>query len=154
MRFNRFGDATDANYMYGAGGTTLAVGSRVKVVNAGMKTVGLSPQGEAHVYYLELRYGWKQIRPAQYFGSILVDTDPHTALAHAAPNVQEAVHDIRLLPGMTKEEALTARGYPPFHQTMSVAADDWIYYESPGFVDRVHFVDGKITTIEKTDAPE
>jgi hypothetical protein len=40
-----------------------------------------------------------------------------------------------------------------FHRTPGLEADDWLYYESPTVVDHVHFVAGKIASIEHGAAP-
>jgi len=57
------------------------------------------------------------------------------------------------MPGMTKWEAATARGYPPFHRTTSPDADEWTYYESRDVVDVVQFVNGHIASITPGPAP-
>lgn len=38
-------------------------------------------------------------------------------------------------------------------RTPSVAADEWVSYQAPGFVDHVVFVGGKIQSITRAPAP-
>jgi hypothetical protein len=50
----------------------------------------------------------------------------------------------RLRKGMTKEEAILARGYPPVHRTYSTEDDRWIYQQNRFAVQMVVFADGKL----------
>ena len=43
--------------------------------------------------------------------------------------VQTNIKNGNVVTGMTKEEVLHARGYPPFHQTISLKADLWKYWD-------------------------
>jgi len=69
-------------------------------------------------------------------------------------NIAAGIKDGRLVEGMTKDQALIARGYPPRHRTPSLELNEWLYYETPGFVDRVVFVDGKLQSVTRGPAPE
>ncbi len=46
--------------------------------------------------------------------------------------------------GMTKEEAILARGYPPVHRTYSTEDDRWIYWQNRFVTQTVVFADGKL----------
>ena len=50
----------------------------------------------------------------------------------------------RLRLGMTKEEAILARGYPPVHRTYSTEDDRWIYQQNRFVTQTVVFADGKL----------
>jgi len=50
----------------------------------------------------------------------------------------------RLRKGMTKEEAILARGYPPVHRTYSTEDDHWVYQQSRFAVQTIIFTDGKL----------
>ena len=153
LRFNHDGDATDANYAYSGGGV-LAAGSRVTVTKAGQSYVYLSPVGEQQKYYLELRFGTQQQSPAQYFAAILRDTDPRESLETWSSDVQDAVRNGRLAPGMTKEQVLMARGYPPYHRTPGgVESDEWLYYDTRARTTRIRFEDGKLVNLQSLPAP-
>jgi hypothetical protein len=153
LRFNQDNDATDANYQYPLGGTTLPVGTRVKVVEVGAHAVRLSPEAGGRTFDLELRFGREQITADEYFRNILREVDSRPTLENATPEIRAAVREGNLMHGMTKEQALMARGYPPAHHTPSTSADEWLYYQSGGFVTRVRFVGGKIDLVETIPAP-
>jgi hypothetical protein len=154
LRFNQDHDATDANYAYPDTGITLPLGTRVRVTRVYAMSVRLRPEGDPNTYSLELRFGRNRISARQYFLNILRDEDPRGALVKVPPEIADAIRQGRLVAGMTKEQALMARGYPPLHRTESIAANDWIFYETRGFVDRVTFVDGKIQSVTRAPAPE
>jgi len=46
--------------------------------------------------------------------------------------------------GMTKEEAILARGYPPVHRTYSTEDDRWVYQQNRFVTQTVVFADGKL----------
>jgi len=50
----------------------------------------------------------------------------------------------RLRMGMTKEEAILARGYPPVHRTYSTEDDRWVYQQNRFVTQTVVFADGKL----------
>jgi len=43
---------------------------------------------------------------------------------------------------------------PPAHQTPNLKDNEWVYYDTPGFVERVVFADDKIQSINRGPAPE
>jgi hypothetical protein len=75
------------------------------------------------------------------------------AVRGAPRRIAEGIHDGRLVEGMSKEQALIARGYPPAHRTPNLEADEWLYYETPGFVDQVRFANGRIQSVSRGAAP-
>ena len=154
MRFNAEHDASDANYAYPeVQGYTLYAGTRVHVVGVRWNDITLRPEGRNDTFNIDFRFGTQRMNGRQYFHKILVTTDPRSALADAPPAIAEAVRQGQLIPGMSKEQALLARGYPPFHHTAGIESDEWTYYQNRGFVHLVRFVDGKITSIERVAAP-
>jgi hypothetical protein len=161
IRFNPELRAADSNYgtylyqrSYLASGPTLAAGTRVRVVKVGSSGVALEPLGGGGTYTIEFGYGRKQETPAQYFSKILRTTNPMDDMKDLSPQTAAAIREGRLVEGMTKAQALIARSYPPAHRTPSLEANEWIYYETPGKVDRVVFADGRIKSITLGPAPE
>jgi hypothetical protein len=154
MRFNANRDASDANYAYPeVQGYTLHAGTQVHVVRVHWNDITIQPEGIDQTFNIDFRFGTQRMNGRQYFHKILLETDPTAALADAPPDVVKAVRQGQLLPGMTKEQALLARGYPPFHHTAGIESHEWMYYQSPGFVHVVRFVDGKIRSIARGAAP-
>jgi hypothetical protein len=59
-------------------------------------------------------------------------------------DVAIAIRHGELLEGMTKEQALMARGYPPTHRTPSLDADKWVYWSSRFIRHTITFKDGHL----------
>ncbi len=154
LHFNREGDASDANYEY-VGGITIPPGTRVTVISDHRNAIDFRAAiPSQQVFTLAFRFGRPAIRAAQYFGLVLVPDDPTPRLRSLEPSVAAAVREGRVVVGMTKDEVLLARGYPPFHRTPAVAANRWIYYEFYSVVDLVDFVDGRVSAVTRAPAPQ
>jgi len=153
LRFNRDADASDANYAYPEAGTTLRLGTRVRIVKVGRRDIEFQAEGDTETYSLDLRFGRSVVGPAEYFRNILRETDPSVGLLTMPPLLADAISQGKLVAGMTKDQALMARGYPPFHQTPGIEGNEWIYYHTRGFIDRVRFIDGKIQSVVRGPAP-
>lgn len=150
--FNNEGDATDANYQYAAS-TKLAVGTPVAIADDGARWVEVHPLDGRRSFKLIFKFGAGHTTPDAYFRRVFVDEDPTSQVAKATPEIAAAIREARLVTGMTKEQALLARGYPPPHRTPDLAADRWMYYASPGAVELVDFAGGRITAITPAAAP-
>jgi hypothetical protein len=159
--FNARFEASDSNYgqyivashTYRAG-PVLEAGTKVTVVRVGESGVAFRPENSETVYTLAFGYGRKQMSPTEYFRNILRETNPMDSLKKVPAAISAAIKEGQLIPGMTKPETLIARGYPPAHRTPNLESNEWIYYETPGFVDRVVFVDGTIESVTRAPAPE
>ena len=148
LHFNQDDDASDANYAYPSGGSMLRAGTRVHVMKTGSTSITFSPAGESRRYSIDMRFGNERQSPAEYFHKLLRDTDPRPGLADAPAEIQRAVAEGHLLKGMTKEQAIMARGYPPLHRTPDLNGDEWLYFQDRGLADRVRFANGQIVSIE------
>lgn len=56
--------------------------------------------------------------------------------------IADAIKSGVLKLGMTKEQVVMARGYPPGHKTPSLDNDTWIYWSSRFVTDTIEFSDG------------
>lgn len=153
IRFNENGDALDANYAYPVYGKTLPLGTRVHVRKVGSSYVTFTPASSSEQYGLELRHGAEVMTPAEYFAKVLCMEDPAPSLDEKSAEMKRAILGGYLRPGMTKDEAILARGHPPAHVTPSEQSDEWVYFQSHGFVDRVRFAEDRIVSIETVRAP-
>jgi hypothetical protein len=151
LRFNRSREASDANYDY-RDKIVFPAGTRVRVFRMTSTKAEFVPQGDPNPYSIEFRYGRKAMQPGSYFGRLFVADDPLARLPDK-PSVRDAVREGRLLVGMTKDEALMARGYPPAHHTPSIEADEWLYYSHYKLCEQVRFVDGRLASIEQVPPP-
>jgi hypothetical protein len=148
-RFNLQRHASDANYDY-RDKTVFPAGTRVRVVSIDDHSAVVQPDGDSATYSLIFRYGRRAMRPRDYFERVLLTEDP-------TRNVSErefaAIRDGRLAVGMSKWEAITARGFPPAHRTPSLDADEWLYYANHKLCERVRFANDRIVSVEAVPPP-
>jgi len=77
----------------------------------------------------------------RYFGDSKVNLSKFSNLE------REAIENGRVVPGMSKDAVLVARGYPPAHRTPSLESDSWRYWQSRFNTIVVNFDDGKVVNI-------
>lgn len=148
------GKATDANYRYsGAHVHLLAAGTPVRITDVGRDRVTFLVPGALTSYALYLEYGNTRLATDDYFNSIFVAADPTAQLVKGAPDIVTAVPKGMLLPGMTRAQAILARGYPPRHKTADLAQEEWYYYDSPSAGVTVRFDGDTIHTIIASPPP-
>jgi hypothetical protein len=134
---------TDANYAVGA---ILPFGSQATVTKMTSDSVSFRAGGTELT--LAHSYGRAQETSQQYFGKILVETDPHARFATFPKMVQQAIQDARVEHGMSKEQVIMSLGYPPTHQTASTDLNTWTYWYNRWVTYQVQFGnDGKVTNL-------
>ncbi len=100
----------------------LETGSELKVVNE-EKYTGRSPAG---------------------FAKLMLSAVP-TPLERLPDQVAAAIRIGEPRRGMTKEQVIMARGYPPVHETTSTESDRWVYWSSRFVKQTIVFVNGRLT---------
>jgi hypothetical protein len=138
------GDAvSDGNYAVGA---ILPFGSPATVQK--MTSDSITIQAAGQPLTLQHEYGRDQESADQYFGKLLVQTDPHARFASFPADVQHAITDGRVERGMTKEQVLMSLGYPPTHRTASTDLNTWTYWYNRWVTYQVQFgADGKVAML-------
>jgi len=139
---------TKHNFMYEKGrhvatnywrGNMVAINSKVKVIAIGGKTMTLEHKGQI-IKVLNVPKHTK--RTIDEIADNMLSATPITISGKYAKSIKFG--EMRL--GMTKEEVLKTRGYPPAHKTISTEADRWIYWSSR-FVQRtLIFENGRLTS--------
>ncbi len=153
LHFNKRLYASDANYSYAPDPLVVPAGTPVWVTGDDRDEVHLLPNGQSQSLELAFKFGKSRMSADQYFRNVLLESDPRGTLPNPPGDLAGAIREGRLLVGMTKAQAITARGYPPFHRTDGTESDVWTYYDNPDQVDVVQFVEGKVATVTRTDAP-
>jgi hypothetical protein len=148
------GQATDANYRYeGPSASRLPAGTPVVVTDAGRNRLSFRAAAGGQTYELYFEYGLAHADAEAYFSDILRESDPAVELRGAPATIADAVAGARLIPGMTREQAIMARGYPPLHRTPDRSGSEWLYYDAPGVGVYVTFADGEIRSVRNGEAP-
>jgi hypothetical protein len=75
---------------------------------------------------------------ARYFGITKVN------LSNKRGKIKQAIKSGLITNGMTKEEVIIARGYPPSHRTPSLKENTWIYWQNRYVTKKVEFKNNKV----------
>lgn len=145
------GETSDANYRYTARKSAqLGAGTRVVVTEVSRDAVAFKAEPDGKIYRVRFRFGRFKSDPETYFNEILREQDPTPVLRGLSVDDVAAA---RLVPGMTREQTLVLRGYPPLHRTPDRSAATWLYYNEAGLGTYVTFADGVIATVREAPAP-
>jgi hypothetical protein len=118
---------SDANFV---GLPFVPAGARIVVKDFGRHRAHVLIDGRP--MRIGLDYGRAQQTVEQYLPKLMVKTDPRLALAGYEPRVQAAIRAGKVLPGMTREQALMALGPPRSDETASLDAPAWSYWIHQG----------------------
>ncbi len=77
------------------------------------------------------------------FAGMMLSSQP-TPLDRWPKDLAAAIRAGELHRGMTKEQVLMARGYPPAHETSSTESDRWVYWSSRFVKQTIVFHDGRL----------
>jgi len=75
-------------------------------------------------------YGRDQESLEQWLHKIVVDADPTAKIASFPADVQDAIHQGRVMVGMTREQAIISIGYPLTNENASLDAPVWRHWVS------------------------
>jgi hypothetical protein len=147
MWFDSDGEASDANYMY-MGGRFLPVGTKVQLLSMARRSATFTTAEGDKGFRLSFDFGEARMSSDNYFKLILRERNPLESIGPDREPVRPFIEGGKVVLKMNREEVIMARGYPPFHTTTGIEADQWIYYQSRGLVRRVQFHDGVVVSIE------
>lgn len=125
--------------------TLIPVNSEVQIVNTTGKTITFVVQDTGMEVTLvnKEKYTGMGIEGIydRYFGDSRVDLSKFSSLE------REAIEEGQVVPGMSKDAVLVARGYPPAHRTPTLESDSWRYWQSRFDTIVVNFEDGEVVNI-------
>ena len=75
----------------------------------------------------------------------LLLTGEETPLNKLPEELANAIRNGDMRKGMTKEQVLMARGYPPAHETSSTESDRWVYWSSRFVKQTILFSNGRLS---------
>jgi hypothetical protein len=68
-----------------------------------------------------------------------------TPIEKLVPTLQKAIKEGEMRRGMTKDQVIMARGYPPAHETASTDSDRWVFWSSRFVKQTIVFTNGRLT---------
>jgi hypothetical protein len=136
---------SDSNYQE-AGKRIIPFGTPVKYKGLGRYRVYIEVEGKSQA----IGNDYSRDIPMEAFARrYIVSGDPRPKVSRAAPKIRGAIETARVTTGMTKEQVLTALGYPISSENPNLDVPRWRYWLwsfSP-FV--VHFGDaGRVSHVE------
>lgn len=83
------------------------------------------------------------MKPTTALGRLLLAAE-QTPLDRLPPDLASSIKNGEMRKGMTKEQVLMARGYPPSHETPSIDGDRWVYWSSRFVKHTIVFANGRL----------
>lgn len=127
-------------------GMRIPVNSPVTIVDIDAKVVTFNYDGQDIKYEVYTKY--TRVNAAQMlerlFSKSKVNLSKHSA------KIKESINNGLVITGMTKNEVLLARGFPPFHQTKGIESNRWKYWRHRFATALVIFKDDKVVEIKGT----
>lgn len=127
-------------------GLHLPVNTEVKVLAINAKVITLEINGEKISYLTSTKH--TKVDSLAMIDRLFSKTKTNISKYSAA--TIENINNGTVAMGMTKEEVLLARGYPPFSATAGVKANRWKYWRNRWVTALVTFKDGKVSAIKGT----
>ena len=141
------GSINDGNY---AKYPMIPAGTPVEVIKYGRNEADIKINGKP--LRLVHDYGRDQETLDQWVNKIVVNADPTARIATYPPNVQAAIHDGKIVVGMTREQAIVAVGYPLTSENASLEEPIWRMWRSSRGEYDLHFGDnGRVGSITGDD---
>ncbi len=126
-----------------ARGTLIPINTPVHVTAISKRKIALKRLDNGEPIYIDNVEKYSRKTTAQ-FASVLLSS-AKTPIERLAPPLSSAIAAGELRKGMTKEQALMARGYPPAHETPSTDDDRWKYWSSRFVTQTIVFTNGRLT---------
>jgi len=115
----------------------IPAGARIKVLDYGFNRASVEIDGKP--MRIGQDYGRKEEKLEQFIQKLVVKNDPKARIARYPEKVRAAIHEGRVIPGMTREQVIIAVGYPPTHRTPILDAPVWNLWASRTNRYEVHF---------------
>jgi len=116
---------SDANWLHAP---MIPAGTRIKVLSHdSSKKATVEIDGKP--MRVGMDYG-KEEPIEKFISKIVVKTSPKAKIDRYPEPVRAAIHGGKVIPGMTREQALIAVGYPPAHRTPTLESPVWHHWQS------------------------
>lgn len=127
--------------------TLIPAGSPIVLTGWGTNRVKVSIDGQP--IRLGHDYGRQYETLQKFVEKIIVKENPQTRLAQYPADVQSAIRQGKVMPGMTREQVLMAVGYPLPSETSSLYNPTWRhYYSMTGNYDVTFNTEGRVARID------
>jgi hypothetical protein len=129
----------------------VAAGTPIEVLSYGFHRAYVKIDGKP--MRLGHEYGRSQETLQVWVGKIVVNDDPRPRITTYAPTVQAAIREGKVMVGMTREQAITAIGYPLTSENGSLNDPVWRIWRSTRGEYQLNFgADGRVKSITGDDS--
>jgi len=135
---------TKKNIAYGTNynnGILIPINSPITVIAVNNKKIKFKYQNSIYIYYIMTKH--TKIRTEDMLDRLFASNQ--VSLFKYAPNIQANIQKGKIINGMTKEEVLLARGYPPYHKTRSIQENTWKYWNTSRVTKSITFMDDRVS---------
>ena len=123
----------------------IPVNTKVTIVKErGAKLSLRTIDGKDFTYIVQKKFTTKNLADVK---ARMLATTP-VDLKKFGKDAQQAIKSGEVRPGMTRNEVIVARGYPPEHATLGFDSDTWKYWQTKWNTIVVHFDNNKVARIE------
>ena len=119
----------------------IPINSKVQISSVSSNTIIFNVNGQTIKYDVISKY--TKVDSAKMIDRLFGLTAVN--LSKYAKEIQTNITEGIVARGMSKEEVLLARGYPPFHETASTKADTWKYWRNRWTTGTVTFKDNIVS---------
>jgi hypothetical protein len=123
----------------------IPAGAKIKVLDYGSNRAAVEIDGKP--WRIGHDYGRREETLQQFIQKLVVQNDPKARIAKYPDRVRQAIHDGKVLPGMTREQAIIAVGYPPTHRTPSLEASVWNMWSTRAGRYEIHWSKGTVAKL-------
>ena len=133
------GEYVATNY---ARGITVPINTpvRIEAIKSGSISLHRIDTGEK----LQVKNVEKYTRKTMTEVGSLLFANEETDLDRLPAELAASIRNGEMRKGMTKEQVLMARGYPPAHETASTESDRWVYWSSRFVKQTIVFGNGRL----------
>jgi len=128
----------------------IPVGSPVEVTGYGRYRVKVTLEGKSQAIGNDYS---RDLSMEDFAKRYVVPDDPNVKISGYPQKVQDAIHQARVMVGMSREQVLMALGYPVSSENHVLTDKTWRFWLFSFSEFKVHFDDeGRVTSVETTDA--
>lgn len=104
----------------------IPAGARIKVTSYGSNRASVEIDGKN--FRIGQDYGRGDESLESFIGKLILKENPRDRIAAYPEGIREAIRLGKVVPGMSRDQALIAAGHPPTHQTKILDAPVWSYW--------------------------
>ena len=124
-------------------GLLIPINSQIKIISASNNGIVIEYIGAKITYTTSTKY--TKIDTSKMLDRLFAKSK--VDLSKYEQSVQDNIKNAKVVVGMTKEEVLLSRGYPPLHQTLSLEANLWKYWDHRFKTSQYKFKDNRVVEI-------